>query len=190
MQFTYMKIEYNAPVTLNYTLACAIVLGLSSVLGEWFRSIFVLYGDFQPSNIVSYIRLFSYVLGHADFAHYIGNFTLILLVGPMLEEKYGSRLLLQMMIVTAFVTAVVNLMIFGDNVLGASGIVFMLIMLSSFTSFKAGKIPLTFILVFSLFIGKEIINSFAVDQVSQYGHIMGGICGALFGFYVTKRRVE
>ena len=185
-----MKIEYNSPVILNFTFISGLVLALTSIFGEWFQSIFTLYGNFQFGNLLSYFRLFSYVLGHGDFAHYIGNFTLILLVGPMLEEKFGSTSLIKMMLFTAFTTAIINLIFFKDNILGASGIVFMMIMLSSFTSYKSGRIPLTFLLVFVLFIGKEILNSFSIDHVSQFGHIMGGICGAMSGFMMTKTTHE
>ena len=94
----------------------------------------------------------------------------------MLEEKYGSKNLLSMMLVTAISSAVLNLIFFNVNVLGASGIVFMLILLSSFTGFQRGNIPLTFVLVFILYIGREVVDSFEADNISQFGHIFGGIC--------------
>jgi hypothetical protein len=40
----------------------------------------------------------------------------------------------------------------------------------------------TFILVALLFIGKEIIQSLNTDQISQFAHIIGGVCGSFFGF--------
>lgn len=181
-----MKIQYNSPVILTYALACAVVLVLSYVLGPGFKNLFVLGSSFNPTSILDYFRLFSYIFGHANWSHLVGNFALILVVGPLLEEKYGATTLIKMIGVTALVTAALNIIFFNNNVLGASGIVFMLILLSSFSSFQKGYIPLTFILVFILYIGKEVVNSFESDQVSQFGHIMGGICGGLFGFYSGK----
>jgi membrane associated rhomboid family serine protease len=88
-----------------------------------------------------------------------------------------------MMAVTAFVTGLANTLFFSTGLLGASGIVFMLILLASFTNFRKGEIPLTFILVLALYVGKEVVTSFSQDNVSQFAHIAGGLCGSLFGFF-------
>jgi len=187
-----MKLKYNSPVILTYALLCTVVLSLSSIFGKssYFQHLFILHNQFSFGSITDYFTLFSYSLGHADWGHLIANFSLILVVGPMLEEKYGSKNLLTMMLVTAIVSAIFNLIFMNNNVLGASGIVFMLILLSSFTGFQDGNIPLTFVLVFILYIGKEVVNIFEPDNISQFGHIMGGICGAFFGFYANKRNNE
>jgi membrane associated rhomboid family serine protease len=63
----------------------------------------------------------------------------------------------------------------------------MFILLVSFTNSKSGEIPITFILIAILFIGKEIIQSLANDQVSQFAHIIGGLCGSVFGFINRPR---
>ena len=86
---------------------------------------------------MTYVRFFTHVLGHAGWSHYIGNMMYILLLGPMLEEKYGSVRLVAVMAVTALVTGLINNLLFGNVALcGASGIVFAFILLTSFTSFK------------------------------------------------------
>jgi GlpG protein len=36
-------------------------------------------------------------------------------------------------------------------------------------------------LVALLFIGKEVLAALSADQVSQFAHIMGGVCGSIFG---------
>jgi len=100
----------------------------------------------------------------------------------MLEENYGSKDLLLMMIITALATGILNVLFFKTALLGASGVVFMMILLSSFTNFSRGEIPLTFILVLILYMGVQIVNSFASDNISQFAHIIGGLCGSFFGF--------
>jgi len=131
---------------------------------------------------MTYIRLFTHIAGHANWLHLFGNFTLILLIGPMLEEKYGSRLMLIMILTTALVTGLLNMALFDTGLMGASGVAFMLIILSSITRIKSGFIPLTFILIVALFLGKEVFDAFEQDSISQFAHIMGGICGSVFGF--------
>jgi rhomboid protease GluP len=64
----------------------------------------------------------------------------------------------------------------------------MLILLSSFTNIRAGEIPLTFILIVVLFLTKEVTTAFAQDNISQFAHIIGGICGSFFGFLLTRSR--
>ena len=101
----------------------------------------------------------------------------------MIEEKYGTINLLIMMLITAGVTGIINHMIGRKRILGASGIVFMLIMMSSFVNIEAGKIPITLILMFICYIVNEIIDAvFKKDDVSHSGHIIGAIFGVIFGF--------
>ena len=134
-----------------------------------------------------YPRLFLHVLGHANLEHYVNNMMMLLLVGPMLEEKYGSKNLLIMMAITAFVTGIINTLFFSTGLLGASGIVFMMIILSSVTSVKEDKIPLTLIVVIILDLGGQIADGlFVRDNISQLTHIVGGICGGVFGLTMFK----
>jgi membrane associated rhomboid family serine protease len=181
-----MKIQYNSPVILTYALICALVMLLTHVFGDSVQSFFVLKAEFSFISFRDWLSLITYTLGHSSWNHLLGNMMLILLVGPMLEEKYSSKTLLIMMLLTALITAVSNIVLFNNNVLGASGIAFMMILLSSFSSFKKGNIPLTFVLVFVLYIGTEMVNAMGEDQISQFGHVAGGICGALFGFTLNK----
>ena len=61
----------------------------------------------------------------------------LLLLGPMLEEKYGSKKIIEVIVITALITGVINYVFFWNVALcGASGVVFAFILLTSFTSFK------------------------------------------------------
>lgn len=185
-----MRIRYNAPVTLNFTLLAFIVL-LSDTL---FRTGFIpnLFsvpgrGVFQFSNPFHYIRLFTHVVGHVNWAHFLGNFALLLLLGPILEEKYGSAALFFMMMVTAFITGLLNVLFLPTGLLGASGIVFMMIILVSFTNIRQGEIPITFLLVLTIYLAGEVIRSFQNNSISEFAHIVGGACGSIFGFVKPAR---
>jgi membrane associated rhomboid family serine protease len=122
-------------------------------------------------------------MGHADWNHLVSNFSLILLIGPILEAKYGSQDLFLMIVLTALITGVLNTLLFSSYLLGASGVVFMMILLASFTNFGEGEVPLTFILILILYLGREVFNSFRQDNISEFAHIAGGLCGSLFGFF-------
>ena len=87
---------------------------------------------------------------------------LLLVVGPPLEEKYGSRRLLVCIAITALVSGLVQFLLFpGAALLGASGIVFMMIVLSSLAGMREGAIPLTLILVVILYLGGEVVDAWA-----------------------------
>ena len=186
--FPFNRIQYNAPVILSFSIISLMVLGLSSFtngVSNWL--LFTVYRA-SFTDPLFYIRLFTHVLGHANTNHFISNFILVLLVGPMLEEKYGSKAILIMMVVTAFVTGVLHLIMSEHAQLGASGIVFTFMLLASFTNMTRGKIPLTLLLAVGVFLGREVISSMSNEQsnVAYMAHIVGGLCGAAFGFIANR----
>ena len=130
-----------------------------------------------------YIRLFGHVLGHASWDHFLNNMMLLLVIGPPMEEKYGSILLLKGMVLTALISGVLQCLLFPHTaLLGASGIVFMLIMLASLSGFSGG-IPVTMLLVAALYLGQQVHDIlFAHDNVANGMHIVGGVCGTGFGY--------
>lgn len=176
-----MKITFNSPVILTFSILCAIVYVLNHTLGIMVDS-FKLLPEWNFSSFMWYVRLFSNTLGHGGSDHLMGNLAFILLLGPIAEEKYGSKNILIMLLTTAFVSSIVHLIFSNNALLGASGIVFMLILIASLVNFKDGEIPLTFILVVLIYIGKEVMGFFADDNISHTTHIVGGIVGAIFGF--------
>ena len=139
---------------------------------------------------MTWVRAFTHIFGHADWEHFISNMSYILLLGPMLEEKYTSKTLAGVIAITAFGTSLVNYVFFPSVALcGASGVVFAFILLSSFTGFKDGEIPITFILVAVFFIGQQIWDGITVqDNISNMAHIVGGMIGGVLGYVLNKVR--
>lgn len=122
-----------------------------------------------------------------------GNIMLLLLTGPMLEEKYGSRRLLLVILCTALTTGILHLFLFPQyGVLGASGIVFAFILLSSITGSRSGQIPLTLIVVAVLYLGGEVLDAVlgTNQEVSQFAHIIGGVVGAASGYLFLPQHTE
>ena len=183
------RITFNAPGVLSLIFICFIAALLGEITrGESTRLIFMTYHS-SLLNPLTYIRFITHVFGHANWNHFIGNATYLLLLGPMLEEKYKSGTLIEIIIITALVTGIINYIFFPNIALcGASGIVFAFIILASFTGFKEGEIPLTFILVATIYIGQQIFDGITFnDNVSNMAHIFGGLVGAVTGYVLNKK---
>lgn len=183
------KIQYNSPVILTFTLIAFIATMLNYVTGGASNPLLFMTYRSSLLNPLFYLRLVTYVFGHSNLEHYLSNFMLILLVGPMLEEKYGGKKLMWMMGFTAVITGIINVTFFQTGLIGASGIAFMLILLSSFVNKEQGRIPMTLILVGVYYLSGEIYNGFfSKDNISQMAHIIGGVCGGCFGWFFNKNK--
>lgn len=185
-----IRLTYNAPVTLTFVLLCFVATllnyltqGASNVL------LFMTYHS-SLTNPLTYLRFFTHVLGHSGWIHFIGNASYLLLLGPMLEEKHGGDNILKIIIVTALVTGIINYIFFPRVALcGASGVVFAFILLTSFTSFREGEIPISFVLVALIYLGQQVYDGiFLNDNISNMAHIAGGIVGSITGYKFNKRR--
>ena len=183
-----IRITVNSPVILSFVGVCLLALILDKITGG--ISTLKLFSVYRSSllNPLTYVRLIGHIFGHAGWSHFINNIMMILILGPMLEEKYGSKDILLVILITAVVTGAFH-MIFSPftRLLGASGVVFAFILLSSLTSFDDGGIPVTFILVAVIYIGEQIYQLIAItSNVSNITHIIGGAVGATFGFVSNK----
>ena len=151
-----MKITFNSPAILTFSFISAAVYILTGPLGL-FKSAFILFPVWDFSHFEWYFRLFSNTVGHASSNHLMGNLALILLLGPIVEEKYGSKNMLFMILITAVVTSL---------------------------------IPLTFILIVIIYLGKEILGFFQDDNISHTTHIIGGLLGAVFGYLFSQMKLK
>ena len=182
-------ISFNSPVILSFTVICFAALILDYITkGATTNTFFSVY----RSSLLSpwtYVRFIGHIFGHAGWEHFIGNIMMILVVGPLLEELYGSSSILFAIVTTALVTGLANFILFPQKqLLGASGVVFAFILLASFTSLREGEIPLTFILVALIYMGQQIYEGiFIHDNVSNLTHIFGGLIGSGFGYAMNKR---
>lgn len=179
-----INFDYNSPVIITYLLVS---------MGAWCLSVItkgktnkLLFTSYRSSmlNPFTYVRLFTHSIGHKDWNHLVSNFLYILLIGPMIEEKYGSVNLLVMLLLTSLVIGLFNTIFSNYVITGASGNVYMLIVLSSFSNIAEGKIPLTLVLIFLFYITTELKNGLVEGNKKVYhdGHLIGALCGIAFGF--------
>lgn len=91
--------------------------------------------------------------------------------------------------IRCFLSGILQCVLFPSSaLLGASGIVFMLIMLSSLAGSRNGGIPITLILVGAPYLSQQVYDIlFVQDNVANFMHIVGGACGTVFGFAVRRK---
>ncbi len=185
-----IRISYNAPVSLTFTIL-ALAATVAGIITDGLTT-GMLFSVYRSSlrDPLFYLRLFTHVLGHSGVSHFTGNFTLFLLLAPMVENKFGSKKLFWMILFTAGITGILNVLLFPNvSLCGASGLVFMLIILAAYSLVRTEGIPLTFILVAVVYIGNEVLGGLTLkDNVSQFAHILGGLCGGGFGFFLCNRK--
>lgn len=180
--------QYNAPTTLTFALIALGALILAHfTAGASTQRYFCVYRS-SLLDPLTYLRFFTHVLGHADLSHYTNNIILMLVLGPTLEERYGSNTMLFAILLTALVAGLIQWIFFpGTALLGASGIVFMMIIMASLGGMRGGGIPLTLVFVFFIYVGREVYNGIVLaDNISQLTHIAGGVCGAVLGICLRR----
>jgi len=181
------RVTFNSPVVLGFVFLCVAERLVSFATGGISTRMFFMTYHSSLSDPLTYVRFFTHCIGHGSWDHLISNMAYILLLGPLLEEKYGSRTLLEVMVLTALACGIVNYLLFWDRALcGASGICFAFMLLSSVTRLSEGEIPLTFLLVAALFLGQQVVTGVLVsDDVSNLSHVIGGVIGAAAGFVLA-----
>jgi membrane associated rhomboid family serine protease len=180
-----MHLRYNAPVTFSFALLCTLALLIDQYVAPGFVANYLTApgAHFNPAQPTQWFALLLYVFGHENWTHLWNNLLFLLLLGPILEEKYAPKPMLFMMLSTTLVTGIFNILMRQPPLVGSSALVFMMIMLVSFARTKQGDIPVSFLLIFILFLLAELTRgNGGKDDVSSVAHVVGGVCGTVFGF--------
>lgn len=189
----HFKIVNNSPVIIGFVIICCIVQIINTLTGG--RSTTMFFScNFSSSwkNPLTWLTYVTFGFGHISWEHLFGNMCYILLIGPLIEEKYGSLDTVLIMLASTISTGVIGHIFFpSSGVVGASGIVFTFLILSSITSVTSG-IPITLILVSVFYLLPEIKKWVLREDlnVSHFGHIIGGCVGILLGLFLRKGKHE
>ncbi len=184
--------SFNSPIILTFAIACVIIQLINTITGDAANRLLFSVGRRGLTNPLAYLNCVFHVLGHSGWQHLLNNMMYLLLIGPILEEKYGSVNILIVILATAVITGLLTLIAFPHVVLcGASGVVFAMILLTSITQYTDHTIPITFVLVAIMYLGSEIYNGiFVADDTSQMAHILGGVVGSILGFIMNKNKMS
>jgi rhomboid protease GluP len=177
------RIDFNAPVTVCYALV-AVAATILPVQGK-----LAIHGPIRPLDGGFLLSLLTWTLAHGGMTHLLSNFVVILLAGPLLEDRFGSLRMLAVLVTASVLVGLAHHCILDPRgaLIGASGTVFCLIMLTATLAGRSGTIPLTMLLVAALYLGREVAGLFANDGISRTAHILGGALGAMLGLVMRGR---
>ena len=189
-----IKIIYDAPFSITLSIILLVVMILIKQMPKEFGAFFTAPGcqgsaaAFNWKNLSHYARLFFHIFGHKSWSSLTLNISFILLLGPSLEEKFGSKLLAVMTLTAAFISGVINASFIPSVLYGAGSVVFMMILLTAYTAINKDKLSFAFIMLFAVFLMNGFLTSgeTAESAVSVIAHIAGGLSGSIFGFVAAK----
>ncbi len=183
-----ITLRYNAPVTLTFALLSLLALALNELTDGWTtQNLFCFYKS-SFSDYLTYPRAVLHVLGNTSLTTCTGNIIVMLVVGPAAEERFGSAKVFFAVLLTAIAGALIMWFLFPEStIMGASGVLFCMMLLTSFASMRGGAIPITLILVIILYLGSEILQAVTgTAGLQELTHIAGGVVGLVLGFAYSR----
>ena len=144
--------------------------------------------NFLPSQFITYMFL------HSSVQHIVFNMLALVIFGPEIERKYGSKSFLGFYLISGVLCGISHLLFMGGACVGASGALFGLMALYALIN-PDQKLYLYFLIpIKSKFIIGGIIlfelYYFIVGQtdgVSHIAHLIGALCGLVFFLYKRKK---
>lgn len=181
------RLTVEAPVVLCFSFVCVVIHILNVTIMPGLNRFLAVQDTFSLFSIMQYPRLITHVFAHdSQINHIKGNLMNLLLVGPSAEHVYGSQAMLVTFALVAIVSAFAHILVGSDysHQLGASGIVFCVILLNSLVAADSGEIPLSFVLTAGLWVTDEFVKFFwKTDNMSHHAHLTGAIVGTIAGYY-------
>lgn len=139
----------------------------------------------------TWLKLVTWPFIHADTGHLLTNLMMFLLLSPRLEKAQGCVEYIFCLLATSVLIGLGHLTFGQANtaLIGASGWVFMLILLSTFVGGEPGTIAIPTLIVAALYGWQEVRAAFGDNQISQFAHLLGGACGLVFGLLGSGQKV-
>ena len=190
-----LKFQYDSPVMLTFAFITLIIFvldtfALKGKLKEvWLVTPTAAGGQFPFafSDFRSIIRLFIHVFGYDQSSVLVCNLIFILLLGPQMEDRYGSVIIGIMIFVSALFSGVLNACFCTNAVSGAEPVVFMLILLWTMMQLSRSNISASAIAVIALFITMLVFQKNPNGVVGVVIVAAGGLCGSLFAFLASPK---
>lgn len=183
-----VRITFNAPVILITALMSLVILLFDQLTGHGMAQSFFATGTGSFLDLWTWFRLFFHWLYHASVGGFLNNITLFLILGPVLEKRYGSRAILLVILCTALLSGLGNRWLSSDLLQGMASVDVAFSILMAMSMCRPKEIPLSLILVILAYVGMELYAAMTAFQLATtLSHVSGGLTGFLFGLLLLKR---
>lgn len=187
------RLIVDSPVVLGFGFLCMLLYALDLIIPGDVQKMLGCPHAFQPYRPTHWVRTVTHVFAHSSLPHIKGNMGMLMLVGPSVENEFGSENLAKIMLAVAVSSWFAHVLAGRENSvqLGASGVVFALILLNSLVSATVGTVPLSFVITAIIWVSEELyLLFFGKDGVSHHAHLTGAIVGTLAGYYIHRQRAK
>jgi membrane associated rhomboid family serine protease len=142
--------------------------------------------------ITHFWTLITYMFLHAGIMHIFFNMLMLFFFGPLLERQIGSGRFLGLYIGSGIIAGLVQVLLFGGTVLGASAAIFgvmgALAMLMPDLRIYLYFVPMKIIYAVIIFAVLDIVLIPSGDQVAHLAHLAGLAAGLVYGYLIKKNK--
>ncbi|MBS7294836.1 MAG: rhomboid family intramembrane serine protease [Treponema sp.] len=190
-----LKFSYDAPVSLSMAILIIVLFIIDTliikkpVISQFLQAPTVAAGSapFAFSSVRALFGIVFHIFSYFDFNQLLCDLIFIMLLGPFMEERYGSIIIGIMIFVASLFSGVLNACFCSFPSSGAPCIVFMLILLDAMMNISKKKISASSIAVLLLFIVRLYIVKNQNGIIDVIIVIAGGLCGSLFAFIASPK---
>jgi rhomboid protease GluP len=171
-------VTFNCPITLAFLVVVFIVqLAFQTNFSDLFHNLFSVSKPFEWANSSSYLSLLLFVFSDDGKWQNISNpLLLIVLIGPIVEERVGPIQLVVAGIATTLITSLLHAILFSSNLYGPTCLAYMLVFMASYVNVRKGHAPLSFILVLVLVVLVSA-DQWTEDLRTAFPMITGSLMG-------------
>lgn len=137
---------------------------------------------FNFKNPLDYLRIFVHILGCSGFQTLAINILFLLILGPSIEDRFGSPFIAIMILICSIVTSVVNVCFFSTVTQGLGSIVWALFLLTAFPAENRKVLPFAALMAVIILIAKDVSSIFVFKNYSVIPQFIGGVSGSLISF--------
>lgn len=190
-----LKFSYDAPVTITMALLLLVLFMIDSliikspVIAKFLMAPTTASGTvpFAFSSPKALLGVLLHIFSYTDLSQLLCDVVFLLLLGPFMEERYGSVIIGIMIFVASLFSGVLNACFCKAPVSGAACVVFMLILLDFLMSLSKKKIAAASLFALIIFVVRLATAKSENGFVDVVIVMAGGLCGSLFAFIASPK---
>ena len=159
-------VSFDSTLTIGLIFISFVVTLIQEIFIPNFAAIFATHNKWDWGIVL-------HIFGHSSWQHFLSNTVYIAMLGPSIENKFGTIPLAIMTLLCAAIVGAVSV-ITKSPCYGLSTIAFMWVILNTFQSEDSEGLV--------IFVLPEVLAIFTKnDQIAHQNHVLGALIGLAFG---------